>query len=66
MAGLQVRAGQSGVRAPWGAITVAVPLSLRHPNSTCDEGINNRHSSSTSSLLYVRIITAVHSIYTCF
>ena len=40
MAGLRVWAGQLGVLAPWGAITIAAPGPPWAPTSICDTGVN--------------------------
>ena len=40
VAGLQIGAGQSGVRVPWGMIAVAALWPLGQLTFTCDEGVN--------------------------
>ena len=39
VAGLRVWAGQLGVLAPWGAITIAAPGPPWAPTSICDTGV---------------------------
>ena len=47
MAGLRVWAGQLGVLAPWGAITIAAPGPPWAPTSICDTGVNYKIHNST-------------------
>ena len=56
MAGLRVWAGQLGVLAPWGAITIAAPGPPWAPTSICDTGVNLGKSGHSSIFITVKAV----------